>query len=50
VPAIAGGIGGLWAFSDGGTDKRTRPFELAGVATAAAGVPGPGDLGLAWPG
>jgi hypothetical protein len=47
VPAIARAIGALLALSDGGTDNRTRPFEVAGPAeTGGARLPGPGGFGF----
>jgi hypothetical protein len=52
VPAIAGGIGALWAVSDGGIDSRDDGFEIEGEVEAdGAGLPGPANrFGLGWPG
>jgi len=47
VSAIAGGIGGLLAVSDGGMDSRRSPTAFTGSGFGG-GVPGPGGgLGLA---
>jgi len=52
VPAIAGGIGVLFAVSDGGIDSRILPLVIGSALDAAgAGLPGPAAcFGLGWPG
>jgi hypothetical protein len=48
VPAIAGGIGVLWADSDGGIESRSGVFD---AIAGRGGLPGPiGGFGLACPG